>query len=233
MKDKKYLINGLISGFLVLISSSITAYATSYLYNSGDVSYDNTNTGLKSNNVQGAMEELYEQATDYSELKSYFKNNPTSYFNGNGLLLGQSGTTHGWMDIYYNGINTGNLYANTNGITIRANSSAGNIGQGALALTGNPVTINGKDVKATTLDQVALPSGTDSISYWENLSPGVYWYANTGAVANLPTSWGFLFKMGSKGMGDFNVLYFAQSSGAIYRKSGNSSTMTGWVQVSK
>ena len=69
MKNKKYIINSVIVGLIVLISSSITAYATSYLYNAGDVSYDNTNSGLTSNNVQSAMEELYAEATNYSDMK--------------------------------------------------------------------------------------------------------------------------------------------------------------------
>lgn len=80
-------------------------------------------------------------------MKSYFKNNPTSYFDGNGLQLGKTGTTHGWLDIYYNGVNSGNIYANSSGgISVRANNTSGANGQGTLALSGNPVTINGTAV---------------------------------------------------------------------------------------
>ena len=69
MKNSRFILNSVITGFIVLISSSITAYATSYLYNAKDVSYDNANSGLTSTDVQGAMEELYAEATNYSDMR--------------------------------------------------------------------------------------------------------------------------------------------------------------------
>ena len=53
----------------VTVLSSVSTYATNYLYNAGDVNYDNSNSGLKSDNVQTAMEELYAEATSYSDMR--------------------------------------------------------------------------------------------------------------------------------------------------------------------
>ena len=68
---KKRIINGLIIFIVILSISTITAYATStYLYNSEDVSYDHGTNSIESDNVQGAIDELYEHATDYTEIRS-------------------------------------------------------------------------------------------------------------------------------------------------------------------
>ena len=55
---------------ICLIGSSITTLATNYLFNSNEVSYDNTNSGLHADYVQGAIDEVFQHATDYSEIKS-------------------------------------------------------------------------------------------------------------------------------------------------------------------
>ena len=47
----------------------------------------------------------------------------------------------------------------------------------------------------------------------------------------MPASWGFIVKMGFTTGGDFNVLFFTQSSGKIYRKSGNGSTVSDWIDI--
>ena len=53
-----------------VISSSITTLATSYLFNSNEVSYDNTNSGLHADSTQDAIDEVFQHATDYSEIKT-------------------------------------------------------------------------------------------------------------------------------------------------------------------
>lgn len=62
IKTKKYakLVIGIILG--VLIAGSSVYYATTILYNSQDVGYNTTNSGLTANNVQGAIDELYQKA---------------------------------------------------------------------------------------------------------------------------------------------------------------------------
>ena len=51
---------------VVLISSIGTSYAATYIFNSKDVGYDNQKSGIQSDNVQGAIDELYDCASDYS-----------------------------------------------------------------------------------------------------------------------------------------------------------------------
>ena len=60
----------IIVSIIVIILSSVTTYATSYLYNSSDVSYDNETSQIESDNVQGAIDELYTQATNYNDLNT-------------------------------------------------------------------------------------------------------------------------------------------------------------------
>lgn len=76
----------------------------------------------------------------------------------------------------------------------------------------------------------SLPNGEDILDYWRHLQNGWYWYGNTGAVANMPSAYGFVEKRGFIG-GDFTILYYTQGSGSIYRKSGNNSFCTGWIKI--
>ena len=67
---KEYIIITIISLLFVLSTSISTSYAvTSYLYNSSDVSYDNSSSGTSASNVQTAVDELYAEATDYTALR--------------------------------------------------------------------------------------------------------------------------------------------------------------------
>jgi len=71
MKNKKeiltYIFVGIISS---LLTGSVTAYATSYLYNSDDVSYDNTTSGISATNVQDAIDQLYTSSNNYSSINT-------------------------------------------------------------------------------------------------------------------------------------------------------------------
>ena len=55
---------------ICLVGSSITTLATNYIFNSNEVSYDNTESGLHADEVQGAIDEVFQHATDYSEVKN-------------------------------------------------------------------------------------------------------------------------------------------------------------------
>ena len=55
---------------ICVVSSSITTLATNYIFNSNEVSYDNTESGLHADEVQGAIDEVFQHATDYSEIKN-------------------------------------------------------------------------------------------------------------------------------------------------------------------
>ena len=88
---------------------------------------------------------------------------------------------------------------------------------------------NTNELYSNSASMRSLPNGNDSVEYWRDLPNGTYWYANTGAVPNIPSSWGFVIKDGIVG-GDFTVMFHTQASGPIYRKSGNYNSITGWVQ---
>ena len=51
----------------VALASGVS-YATVTMYASNTVSYDNTMSGLNSTNVQGALDEIYAAATDYTDV---------------------------------------------------------------------------------------------------------------------------------------------------------------------
>ena len=64
------------AGIVSMVMSLGTSYASNnYLYNSNDVSYDNTVSGITATDVQGAVDELYFHAIDYSEIKNKIGNN--------------------------------------------------------------------------------------------------------------------------------------------------------------
>ena len=123
---------------LMVITSTITSYATSsYLYDSIDVKYDNSN-GVQAETVQGAIDELYSCASDYSSLNNkingYFQNNPTPFFNESSLVFVNNNKIVGTL-----ANNDDN-----NGIAL-VGWDNNESGKGKLELYGNPVTINGKD----------------------------------------------------------------------------------------
>ena len=67
LTDKNFII---ILVVVISICSCVTAYATNeYLYDSNDVRYDNSISGIESTNVQGAIDELYTDFSDYSFIK--------------------------------------------------------------------------------------------------------------------------------------------------------------------
>ena len=68
MKKEK-VINILTIVIVSLMINGITTYATSYLYNSDEVKYNNQSSRLSSTNVQGALEELYYGSVNYAQIR--------------------------------------------------------------------------------------------------------------------------------------------------------------------
>ena len=65
-----------------------------------------------------------------------------------------------------------------------------------------------------------------------HLKNGWYWHSSDDGTSNFPSDWGFMFKIGFEADGgDFSVLYFVQDRGAIYRCSGNTYGISGWVAI--
>ena len=71
---KKYLKENIKNLPFILIAFimfyGITTLATNYLFNSNEVSYDNTETGLHADEVQGAIDEVFQHATDYTNINT-------------------------------------------------------------------------------------------------------------------------------------------------------------------
>ena len=147
MKKEK-IKNILLIVMVALVTSFVTAYGVSSTFDSSNVCYKvDSSTGAS---VQDTIDDLYGRASDYSELKSYFKNNPTSYFDGS--LLNINGTNENTgIRLLYNNASRGTFYYDKNNdITyVISNDSTGSWSQGKLDLRGNPVLINGYEVAKT------------------------------------------------------------------------------------
>ena len=72
MDSKKFVIR-LIT--FIFMFTCITTYAASYLYDSRDVKYDNSTSGIVSTNVQDAIDELYTCASYYTFIKNLTTDN--------------------------------------------------------------------------------------------------------------------------------------------------------------
>lgn len=83
-------------------------------------------------------------------------------------------------------------------------------------------------VSFSSLDIVA----EDTIDFWQSLPQGKY-FVSTGQIPNQPSNYGILDHT-TQGTGygaDFNSVWYSQSSGRIYRKSGNQNVLTDWIMV--
>ena len=140
-KEKKK--NILLIVIVALVTSFVTAYGVSSTFDSSNVCYKvDSNTGAS---VQDTIDDLYGRASDYSELKSYFKNNPTSYFDGNNLHVGYN-TTNSTSGIYLYGDNhtlRSSYVFDGNEVSLSGYNSTNSWQLGTLHLRGNPVQING------------------------------------------------------------------------------------------
>lgn len=63
------------------------------------------------------------------------------------------------------------------------------------------------------------------------LKNGWYWHFIDDGAKNLPSLWGFLIKFGFEDGREYSILYFTQSTGAIYRCSGSNESYSGWVAI--
>lgn len=62
-------------------------------------------------------------------------------------------------------------------------------------------------------------SGTDTPSEWGKISQGVY-YVRPRNIENQPTGYGFMDVMGIDFADEYNIIWYEQTSGRMYRKSG-------------
>ncbi len=77
-----------------------------------------------------------------------------------------------------------------------------------------------------------LPDGSGDGSYWRELKAGAYWYdANRMNIGEMPNLWGFAVKIGYVNA-DYTILFFTQTEGPIFRRSGNLHNDSGWLSLS-
>ena len=159
MKKEK-IKNLLLIVIVALVTSFVTAYGVSSTFDSSNVCYKvDSSTGAS---VQDTIDDLYDRASDYSELNNRLSSvenhftvtsdseltTPSTIFRNDGIQVAKNSNSYGWIDIYNNGSIYGNLSASNSGLTIAGwNNNEG--GQGPLRLLGNPVTINGYEVAKT------------------------------------------------------------------------------------
>ena len=167
-KERIIFLIGVVS---IFFSSIISVFAANYLYSSSEVSFDNSSSGISSDNVQGAIDELYQNASDYSSLESRigvlegrWQNSPESYFDGNDLILkqGSSGGNIALSIRDSSNAERGAFYYQASGDQMRliSKTAGGSVGSGKLDLRGNPVTVNGTSITGPTKLNLTANTGT-------------------------------------------------------------------------
>lgn len=142
----------------VFTSTLINAAASGTLFDSNEVAYDNSQSGLNSANVQGAVDELYAAATDYSNISSRVTNlenkwgTNSSYFASSGLqILGGSNIDDRGLFVNDNNRKrrAGFYYNETNGRTyITSYDSSGEWGNfGGLSVHADDIVFQANSVK--------------------------------------------------------------------------------------
>ena len=172
MKKNNILTTIFVSFITTLLTGTITVFAVNGILSS-QVEFNN-NIGLKDGNgnsvqnVQGAIESLYAEANDYSNIESKFVGEPTSIFHkaasGDGLELGRySSQGNTFIDFYHNNEIKSNMYYNASDGNFYINSR-----NGSLNLLGDSVKFNNTNLKDILAFQSV--SGTIGLKYGSHIS---------------------------------------------------------------
>lgn len=174
-----------------ILSGLFGATAATRLFNSDEVGYNNSESGIQATDVQGAIDELYAAATTYetlanriAALEKHITSDSTSRLKEYGVELNDttgSSTTGGYIDFHWQG--------SSSDYTSRISENA----QGKINIqAANGVTVNGKSISTYStktytnntygLILKAVRSG-DSVTLY--LLPSD---KNTGITADLNTS---------------------------------------------
>ena len=217
----------IISLAIMFFSSIVSAFAvSSYLYNSNEVSFNNaSSTSISSSNVQGAIDELYADAHNYSEmntrvstLEDYFT--LSGFPQGRYLVLNKGSDSDTSVRLMQSNKVRGlvGLYSSSSGTTagqmlISAFDASQSQGKGVLNLEGNPVKVNG----------TALSDYFKVVWYNDNKSRTLS--AHSGLNANdwtPPAQTGYTFDCVLAGYGNGDVGLMVSPNKWIY----NASTAT-------
>ena len=171
MKDNLKYISILVIS--VIVSSLASVGALSTMYDGTEVSYDNSSTHIAATDVQGAIDQVYASATDYSNINSrlqileaLFPEFTTSTthtveypFTGNGINLGKNSPTNDiWFDLYYNNKIQGSINPlSGGGVSIRGWKDGSSL-QGEVNLAGKQITLNGTN--SITIDGAEMKTVT-------------------------------------------------------------------------
>ena len=167
------------------------------LFNSGDVNYDNTESGIQSDNVKGAIDELYACASDYSAYDTRLGN-----VESNKSDKAATVSTVGWdstnkkLTKTINGTTTDivtgeNLLANS-GVTAGSYGPSANATPGYGSTFNVPyITVNAKgQVTAASTKTVTIPASDNTNTTYSaasggglSLSSNAFSIANSGATA--------------------------------------------------
>jgi len=165
------------------MSCFFNAAASGTLFDSNEVSYDNSNSGINASDVQNAVDKLYAAATDYSSIDSrvssleqtkakIIRNNASGYLDGTWVSSGtdSTGSDGGFRAADSSDRPRGYFYfANGSSKTYLTANSATGWGDGVLDLRGSQVLINGVNMNNVTqgtaeIDTAHTKVKTDSAS---------------------------------------------------------------------
>ena len=100
-KDK--IITILLSVVFSSLIGCATAFAATYLHKANEVSYSNTSSGIASNNVQGAIDNLYTAASNYSAIDTKVDVLERTYSKDTINFRPPTSVNHGgYIDFHYN-----------------------------------------------------------------------------------------------------------------------------------
>ena len=142
---------------MVVLFYGITTFATNYLFESKAVKYNNSTSGVRQDNVQGAIDELYACASDYATYRTRLTNAENTI--GTGSLTTTSQTLIG-------GINELNGKLATKGLVTRLTKEYDNVS----------VTTSGKNGYYHYGEKITVPSGYTPVSalWYGDFNTGVY-----------------------------------------------------------
>ena len=229
------------------LSSLLNAMASGTLFDSNEVSYDNSHSGINSSNVQGAVDNLYAAATDYngviqrlSDLEAYFYGQTnyksTSRFYGHDLRIAENDTTtnnDAYVDFYRNGINRAGVgvSSTTGNLTLIAKDTNSSFGKGNLDVSAVLTTFNGFITSKNDYATNSLISDCNQAT-----TPGILYHTESG-LSNCPADrWLFVWTKALGNSGTKNLMQFAApintKSNIIWARSSDMNGNFGsWQQI--
>ena len=157
MKNKRKMV--IFIGLLFFIVGFISVGAATLVFNSNEVSYDNSASNVSSTNVQDAIDELYASATTYNEIDTKITSLETA--------LSTLQTNFSTLQTNFNNFVTSNAYSvdtyttSYGTIKVVAEKRANVVTVTVRGVTGDPLTSASSMVVLATLPAKYRPAGVD------------------------------------------------------------------------